>query len=257
MLELAKKPDDGAVICTITADAGIGKTSFAATFPNPLFIRVEDGMQSIPRDKRPDALPVIESVDDLWAQLKAVITEEHNYKTIVIDSVTKLERMFEQHVVDSDDKKPKSINQAMGGYGAGLAAVGALHGRVRKAAGALQRKGINVVFIAHADTTTVNLPDEEPYMRYDLRLGKKSVAAYVDDVDLVGFIKLETFTRGEDGERKKAISDGTRMLVCHATASSVSKNRFGITEPIQLPLGENPLAGIIPALKTTPAKGAK
>src|SRR5690606_8250026 len=131
-----------------------------------------------------------------------------------------------------DPKKPRSINQALGGYGAGLGAVAALHQRVRKAAGILnERKGMHVIFIAHADTETIELPDQDPYTRYSLRLGKRSVAPYVDDSDIVGFLKLQTFTMG-DGERKKAISDGSRILVCYAAASNVSKNRYGVTEDL-------------------------
>jgi hypothetical protein len=155
--------------------------------------------------------------------------------------------------VESDPKNPKSINQAMGGYGAGLQAVGVMHGRVRKAAGILVSKGINVIFIAHADTVTIELPDSDPYTKYDLRLGKKSVSPYTDEVDLIAFIKLETFTKGS-GERKKAISDGTRIAVCYATAANISKNRFGIEEDIVVKKGENPFVNFIPTLKNKAGK---
>lgn len=241
------KPKNSALMATITGDAGIGKTSLAATFPKPVFIRVEDGMQSIPEEVRPDAFPQLEKVEDLWEQLKALINEKHDYKTVVIDSVTRLERMFIDHVVDNDPKNPKSINQALGGYGAGLMAVAGMHQRVRKAAELLKAKGINTVFIAHADTETIELPDEDPYTRYNLRLGKKSMSAYVDDVDLVGFLKLEVFTSGE-GDRKKALSDGTRQLITYTTAANISKNRFGIEEPLTVKKGENPLKKFIKGL---------
>ncbi len=248
ILARISKPADRPVVVTILGDAGMGKTSLAASFPKPVFVRAEDGLQAVPADIRPDALPVLQSVDDLWEQLQALIVEEHDYKTVVIDSVTALERLFIQHVIDSDPKKPKSINQANGGYGAGSSAVATLHQRVRKAAGILnERKGMHVVFIAHAETETLELPDQDPYTRYSLRLGKKSVAPYVDDCDVVGFIRLRTFTMG-DGERKKAISDGTRELVCHATASNVSKNRYGITEPLEVSAGSNPLTSFIRSL---------
>lgn len=249
LLSTISKPADRPVIVTICGDSGLGKTSLAAAFPKPIFIRAEDGLQAIPEDKRPDAFPLIHKVDELWEQITALLQENHQYKTVVIDSVTALERLFVQHVIDSDPKKPRSINQALGGYGAGLSAVANMHQRVRKACGLLnERKGMHVVFVAHADTETIELPDSDPYTRYSLRLGKKSVAPYVDDSDVVGFIKLETFTTG-DGERKKAISDGTRVLVCHATASNVSKNRFGLTEPVKVEQGVNPLAVFIPSLK--------
>ena len=247
VLDTISKPQDRAVICTITGDAGIGKTRLASTFPKPIFIRAEDGMQSIPNDVRPDAFPVLTAVEELWNQLTTLIQEEHDYKTVVIDSVTKLESMFIDYVVASDPKKPKSINQALGGYGAGMMAVGAMHNRVRKACGILNDKGIHIVFIAHIDTNTIDLPDEESYTRYDLRLGKKSVAPYVDAVDLVAFLKLETFTTG-DGEKKKAISDGTRIAICHTSASNISKNRYGITEPIYVVEGQNPFTKFITTL---------
>ena len=248
VLSSIKKPDDRPAIVTVLGDSGLGKTSLACTFPNPIVIRAEDGLSAIPSDQRPDAFPAIQKADDVWDQLMALIKEEHEYKTVVVDSVTALERLFVQHIIDNDPKNPRSINQALGGYGAGLAAVATMHQRVRKACGMLnERKNMNVVFVAHADTETVELPDQDPYTRYSLRLGKRSVAPYVDDSDVVGFLKLQTFTTG-DGERKKAMSDGTRLLVCYATASNVSKNRFGIEDDIVFEPNKNPFAGILPAL---------
>lgn len=249
ILDKIGKPADRPVLITICGDSGMGKTTLAATFPKPIVIRAEDGLQAIPEESRPDAFPVLTGPEDLWEQLKALINEDHGYKTLVVDSVTALERMFTAYVVETDPKKPRGIQQALGGYGAGRDAVAGMHARLRKAAGLLaSKRGMNVVFVAHADTARIEPPDDDAYMRYTLRLHEKSMPAYVDDVDLVGFLKLETFTTGE-GERKKAISDGTRILVTHATAANVSKNRFGITEPLTVKAGENPLSDIIGALK--------
>jgi len=244
ILDMIRKPEDRPSLVTILGDAGLGKSSLAATFPNPIFIRAEDGLQAIPLESRPDAFPVLTSVNDLWEQLSSLIKEEHQYKTLVIDSVTALERMFIENIVESDPKKPKSINQAMGGYGAGLTAVAALHGRVRKACGLLNNKGMHIVFIAHADTETIDLPDQDPYTRYNLRLGKRSTSPYVDDVDVVGFIKLQSFVKDD----KKIISDGSRVLSVTATASNVSKNRYGITEDLPVLLNVNPFSNYIPGL---------
>ena len=81
----------------------------------------------------------------------------------------------------------------------------------------------------------------DDYTRHSLRLMPKSVSHYVDDVDIVGFVRLTSALRGSDDDRKKIVSDGSRELVCSATAASVAKNRYGITEPMPLKEGENPL----------------
>jgi len=258
ILDSVSKPSDRPVLITICGDSGMGKTTLAVTFPNPIVIRAEDGLQAIPSNMRPDAFPTLTGPEDLWEQLKGLINEQHDYQTLIIDSVTALERMFMQWVVDTDPKKPRGIQQALGGYGAGRDAVSGMHQRLRKAAGILaDKRGMNTVFIAHADTARIEPPDDDAYMRYTLRLHEKSMPAYVDDVDVVGFLKLETFTTG-DGEKKKAISDGTRILITYATAANVSKNRYGIQEPITVKIGENPLAEYIPALRATaPVKKEK
>lgn len=249
LLDTIETPDDGPIICTLTGEHGRGKTRLAATFPKPIFIRAEDGMKSIPKDKRPDAFPVIDSVDTLWQQLTALIAEKHDYKTLVIDSVTQLETLFTDYIVENDPKKPKSINTALGGYGAGFTALAAMHARVRKAAGFLHKKGMHVVFIAHSETTTIELPDQDPYTKYDLRMNKKCVTHYTDNVDMVAHIQIETFVTG-DGERKKAISTDNRIAVVTAGAAQVSKNRFGITESLEVPLDVNPFAAFVPSLQS-------
>jgi len=254
-MDTVETPVDGPCIATICGDAGMGKTSLAATFPKPIFIRAENGMQAITKDKRPDAFPVLTGVPDLWQQLTALLAEDHDYKTLAIDSVTALERMFVEHVLKNDTSNPRSINQALGGYGAGAAAVTAMHQRVRKAAGLLaDRKGMNIVFIAHADVETMRMPDVEDYNRYSLRLPSKSMPPYVDDVDLVGFLRLQMFVKGEDKERKKAISTGARELITYPTAANVSKNRYGITDALDVGEGENPLIGRVPFLGPMNAK---
>lgn len=247
ILQTISKPQNRPVIATITGDPGVGKTSLAATFPSPIFIRAEDGLQSIPEEHRPDAFPLLQNVDDLWSQFTALINEEHNYKTVVVDSVTELETMFGRHVVESDPKKPKSLAQAQGGYGAGFQAVATLHARVRRAAQVLNDNGLHVIFIAHSDVSTIEPPDGDSYTRYDLRLHKKSMTHYVDNVDMVAYLRLQMFTHG-DGDRKKAISDGTRQAICHTSASNISKNRYGIEEPIDIVKGVNPFEGIVPCL---------
>lgn len=246
MLEISK-PKLRPPFITLLSDSGMGKTSLASLFPVPIFIRTEDGLESIPEASKPDAFPLVNKVDDLMRQLLFLATKEHPYQTVVLDSVTQAEAMFVRHIVATDANKPMSINQALGGFGAGMRAVGALHARVRSALQICNDRGMTVVCIAHADTETVEPPDADNYTRYTMRLGKHSIAPYVDQADLVGFIKLETFTKGnKEDNKKKASSYGDRVLVCYATAANVSKNRYHIKDDLALPEGVNPLLEFIP-----------
>jgi len=242
-LKSLSKPDrNRPVIMTLFGEAGVGKTTLAAMMPKPVFIRTEDGTASLAGNDDVSLFPVSTTSQDVLDAIEALATQEHDFKTVVLDSITQLATMIEHEIVAADPKA-KSINQAGGGYGAGYSTASERHRLVREWAGALAYdRGMNVVFLGHADTETLDLPDMDAYARYTVRMHKKSMPHYVDNVDLVGFLRLKTFTRG-DGEKKRAISDGTREIICHPQASNVSKNRFGIAQPLTFSFdGGNPFA---------------
>lgn len=244
-LEQLKKPKYDAAVLTILGDAGMGKTRLAASLPSPVFIMAEDGLASIPEADRPLGWKLTSS-DQLWSILKDILKEEHPYKTVVIDSVSALDDLFTKEILVKEGKP--SLAQCAGGYGAGYKVLAGMHARVGVAAEALKVKGINVCYIAHANVDRMELPDIEAYNRYVLKISKDCQAPYVDKPDMVGFIRLQTFLRGDEGQRKQAISSDVRELIAFATASNVSKNRFDIKAPIVVEMGVNPFEGIIPAL---------
>jgi ABC-type dipeptide/oligopeptide/nickel transport system ATPase subunit len=229
------------LIITLAGEGGIGKTSLGSVFPKPVFIRTEDGTMSI-RDREDVALfPVAKTVQDVFDQIETLFNSDHPFKTLVLDSITQLNVMCEQEIV-AQDGKAKTINQAAGGYGAGHVAVAAIHRDIRTACGMLSEyKNMNIVFLAHGESETIDLPDQEAFMRYTIRINKKSIPHYTDNVDVVGFIKLRTYTTG-DGDKKKAISDGTRIVTCYPVASHISKNRLNIKEDLIFESGTNPFA---------------
>ena len=237
-------PKKRPAIVTIVAEGGMGKTTLGSMFPSPVFLRTEDGTQSIQERKDVACFPVSKSSAEVFECIASLFTEKHEFKTLVIDSITALNIMIEGEIVKADGKA-KSINQAAGGYGAGYAAAANIHREIREACGALsEAKGMHIVFLAHADAESVNLPDQDEYSRYTIRMNKRSVAHYSDNVDLVGFIKLRTYVSG-DTEKKKAVSDGARIITCYPVPSHISKNRFGITQDIEFKLGEFPFKGVL------------
>ena len=242
---LSKPSGQRPIICTLFGEGGMGKTTLAAMFPKPVFIRTEDGTASLAGNDNVSLFPLATSTQDVLDAIEALATQKHDHKTLVIDSITQLATMVEAEIVAADPKA-KSINQAGGGYGAGYSAAAEKHRQIRDWAGSLAyEKGMNVIFIGHADTEMLDLPDMDPFARYTVRMHKKSLPHYTDNVDLVGLIRLKTFVRGGDGDKKRAISTGEREIICHPQASSVTKNRFNISEPLAFTFDRNPFADFV------------
>ena len=235
-------PTKRPILATIVGDGGMGKTTLASMFPRPVFIRTEDGTTSLNgRDDVALFPDVVRSSADLFEQIEALATEQHKFSTLVIDSITQLSAIIEGEVVRSDPKGSKSINQAHGGYGAGYNMAADLHRKVREACGYLsETRGMHIVFIAHADKESVDLPDQPSFMRYSIRMNSRFIAPYTDNVDLVAFIKLQMYAKDE-----KAISTGERIITCYPTASHISKNRFGITQDLVFSLDSFPFQSIL------------
>ncbi len=228
---LSKPKADRPLIITIFGEAGLGKTTLAAMFPSPVFIRTEDGTRSLEGNDEVALFPVAQTLQDVMDAIEALATQEHSYKTLVLDSVTQLADMIEKDIVDSDPKA-KTIVEAAGGFGKGFIVASEKHRMVREWCGALAtERGMNVIFIGHADIEKAPSPDMEEFQRYTVRMHKKSIPHYTDNVDVVAFVRLKTFTVTK-GEKVQAKSDGRREIICFPVASNVSKNRLGISAPL-------------------------
>ena len=64
----------------VYGDHKIGKSTFGASCPRPVFLQTEDGIESL----GVDALPLCRTLDDVFAQLNSILNEEHNFKTPVL-----------------------------------------------------------------------------------------------------------------------------------------------------------------------------
>src|ERR1041385_376185 len=74
--------------------AGVGKSTAAASFPRPYFIDTERGIENDQYVKllqqTGGAVFQTSDFDELMKEVKALLTESHEYKTLVIDPLTTL-----------------------------------------------------------------------------------------------------------------------------------------------------------------------
>ena len=73
--------------------AGIGKTTMGATFPAPIFIQTEDGLGKIDVPN----FPLAKSFDDVMGALHALLNEDHDYKSVIVDSIDWLQMLIYKH----------------------------------------------------------------------------------------------------------------------------------------------------------------
>ena len=121
---------------------GIGKSTFAAKFPSPIFIQTEDVLGMIDCAK----FPLAKSFDEVFQELVALVTEPNVFKTIVIDSLDWLERLIWDKV--AKDSKVDNIEQI--GYGKGYTIALTFWRIVLDHLASLHQQGKIILLLAHA-----------------------------------------------------------------------------------------------------------
>lgn len=241
-IDLAKldKPDlPGSVIALVTGEHGAGKTTFGATMPAPVFAPLEDGTASLAGMDEVRILPQAANSTEFGHHMGAILKGDHQFRTLVVDSVTALMAMFEEDVMAADraaGHTPESINQALGGYGAGMRAVENRTEKFCRFCLDLRRKrGMNVVWIGHSIIQTISPPDGAQFDRYGLAGPLKAAAKFVQYADLIGICRLHHVAVQQSQKDKRTVAKGAgyREFVCAPTPSAITKNRFGITDPLR------------------------
>lgn len=201
---------------------GIGKTTLASEFPNPLFIDTEDGSKHL------DVARVMcPEWGDLTLALAELAVETHGFQTVVIDSVDWAAAACEKALCEKHGKK--SIEDWP--YGRGYKMLAEQFAALLDAADRVVAAGLHVVLVAHAKVQRTSPPDlTEGYDRYELDLDKRLAPGVKEWSDAVLFCNYKTrLVEGQDG-RTKAIGGKDRILYAERSAAYDAKNRFGLPE---------------------------
>jgi AAA domain-containing protein len=201
----------GPVRLVVYGPAGVGKSSFAAGAPSPLFFDFEG---------RTNHLDVARVKPQSWDEVLAFMRELYNapgeIRTVVFDTVDHMEMLIHKHVCKTNSWE----NIEDPGFGKGYVPALLEWARFLGACEALQSKGLNTVLLAHSQLSTVKNPSGDDYNVFALKLkgGAKTNASDLvrEKVDLVGFAHFEDFARKENAKDKlskaKAITTGARVL---------------------------------------------
>ena len=236
---------------------GIGKSTFAAHAPKPIFIQTEDGLGEIECDK----FPLTTTFDQAMQALSELYTEKHPFRTVVVDSLDWLERQIWAEVCRK--RSVESIEDI--GYAKGYVFALTQWREFLEGLTALRNdKGMMIVLIAHARIERFENPETESYDRYVPRLHRLASQVIQEWCDEVLFATFRVHTRqmdeGFDRKRTQGIGTGERIMRTVERPAHVAKNRLSLPE--EMPLDWNAYAHYLTNEPTTSpqsatSKGAK
>jgi hypothetical protein len=216
---------------------GIGKSTFGSQAPKPIFIQTEDGLDEIDTDK----FPLATSYDDVVAALTELRNQQHDYETVVLDSLDWLERLVWDKLCGQYGVT--SIEKVDGGYARGYIHALTYWREIIAHLNVLRNeRGMVVLLIAHSKVERFEDPESSPYDRYSPRLHKHAAALVSEWSDAVLFATRRIRTQSEDAgfNRKRTIAHaigkdgGERILRCVGGPSCIAKNRYGIADDLPL-----------------------
>jgi GTPase SAR1 family protein len=223
-MQITRGKIPGAYKIGIYGVEGIGKTTFAARFPDPLFIDTENGtaQMDVKRLPRPDA----------WVELLSEVEWVYNHpdscKTLVLDTADWAERLCieavcAQHQVDGIEAFS---------YGKGYVYAQEEFGRLLDKLEMVRKLGIHIVIVAHAMMRKFEQPEETgAYDRWELKLSKKIAPMVREWVDALVFVNYKVLVVNVDGKGatkgKNKVQGGKRVMYMTHHACWDAKNRFG------------------------------
>jgi hypothetical protein len=214
---------------------GVGKTTFAAGIPGVVFIPAEEGEGVLAYAR----LPRPESYEDVVNQIAELLTTDHQFKALTIDTMDHIEPLVWAKVCAEKTEGRKQYDSIEDfGYGKGYTHADPYWAKILRGLDALRReRGMTTVVLAHAEVKTAEDPVLGSYERFQTKLHKRANALLHEWADIVGYAELERSVRtNDDGKRevRVATTTGRRILHLEDRGGFDAKNRYGIPSPIEL-----------------------
>jgi hypothetical protein len=211
----------------------IGKSRFAAQFEDAFYINVEDGLSYIGRKVR--STPKLDTYDEVIAWLKHIYENDKFVAgRIVVDSIDWVELLAQARLVKLHNAK--SINDSgvkEFAYFKGVSDAASDAMRVLQWLDAIWKKRrIPSLLIAHSQIKTIDVPTQDTYSRYELKLSKALAAKVAEWSDLILFADY-SFHVTKDGKT----SEPKPMLFAGGSASFVGGGRMKLSR--EIPLDDN------------------
>lgn len=210
---------------------GIGKSTWASHAPGVIWLPVEEGANALDVASFPRVL----SWGDVIDALDVLTKEEHEYKTLVVDTLDALEPIVWARTCATrlnGEKRATSIEDY--GFAKGYIYAVDLWSELLSRLDALRdQRGLDVILVAHAALITIKSPDTEDFQRYDLKLHHKASARVREWADHVVFATNQ-LGLAKVNQRMKVTSLGDRVLHTVSAAGWAAKTRSDA--PAELPL---------------------
>ncbi len=252
-MEIIKGKIASAKKVVIYGPEGIGKSTFAAQFPNPLFIDTEGSTKEMDVART----PAPSSWTMLLEQIAYVKQHPEICRTLVVDTLDWAEQMCVEYICS---KYQKDGLESFG-YGSGYIYVKEEFGRFLNRLEEIVTAGIHIVLTAHAQMRTFEQPDERgAYDRWELKLGQKTTSQTSPLVkewsDILLFANYKTFSVAVDDKGKKhKAQGGARVMYTAHHPCWDAKNRYGLPE--EMPFEYAGIAPIIEQFRNVPDTAQK
>jgi hypothetical protein len=213
----------------------MGKTTLASEFPGAVFIQTEQGenLDEI------TSFGKIDSWDDVIEAVRVLYREAHDLKTVVIDSIDRLENLIWAHTcaVHKWDSVPGVE------YGKGYGAATVFWAQLFVGLNLLRtEKGMNVILIGHEEVDRFDDPRSASYSRFDFRLHKTAHAMIQNDMDIILFLNQKPGVQEEKigfgGKRKVAAGTAQRWMHLEGRPSYNAGNRYNMPPEAPYVLGQ-------------------